>query len=252
VQRLRRNAQDIRRCLEETRYHWEATTWIRMARSMGQQVNADVFEAVARSLPVELLARYRGQRETLEALLLGQAGLLTDNGSLRREYQFLRAKWGLRAVSMPVSFLRMRPANFPTVRLTQLAGLLATGTGWFARIREAGSPDEIWADAEVAGDVKPLGAAAKDKLVINAFVPLLYAYGMLRQDPGMREKALRWLHGIRAEKNTVLRRWHQLEIIARDAADGQALLELKKQYCDARRCLDCAIGNRWLNSLVNT
>lgn len=254
LQRLRGRARVIGKELETNRQHWEATTWIRMARSMGQPVNADVFEAVARSLPVELLARSRGHRWTLEALLLGQAGLLDgpapspagDLPALQREYRFLRGKWGLEPVSLPVSFLRMRPANFPTVRLKQLAGLLMAGPGWFARIREAGSPEDVWAGAE-----RP-AAATRDKVVINAFVPLLYTYGWLRQEPEVQEKAVSWLRGMAAEKNTVVARWRQLGIAAENAADSQALLELKKQYCDTRRCLDCAIGNRWLISLVNS
>ena len=95
-------------------------------------------------------------------------------------------------------------------------------------------------------------AATRDKVVINAFVPLLYTYGWLRQEPEVQEKAVSWLRGMAAEKNTVVARWRQLGIAAENAADSQALLELKKQYCDTRRCLDCAIGNRWLISLVNS
>jgi len=266
VQRLRRRALTIRKCLEANRWHWEATTWMWMARSMGLPVNADVFEAIAASLMVELLARYRDQRLSLEALLFGQAGLLNVHGGLpddraglkadhaglqgehaglQREYRFLQVKHGLTPVPQPVSFLRMRPANFPTVRLTQLAGLLMTRTGWFACIREARRPEDIWES------IPWLGAATKDKLVINAFVPILYAYGWLRKEPALMKKALCWLREMPAEKNTILDRWRQLGVAAGDAAGGQALLELKKQYCDARRCLDCAIGNRWLISLVN-
>jgi Protein of unknown function (DUF2851) len=250
-ERLRRKAALIRQCFEDTRQHWEATTWIWMARAMGLPVNGDVFEAVARTLPVELLARHREQRLQLEALLLGQAGLLngpfTAHGllALQREYHFLRTKWGLRPVALPVSFLRMRPANFPTVRLVQLAGLYSGGVGWFARIREAGSPREAWAGMD------QLGRAAQDKLVINAFAPLLFTYGWIRGEPAYREKAMRWLSETRAEKNTLLTQWRRLGVVARHAGESQALLELKKEYCMARRCLECAIGNRWLISLVN-
>jgi hypothetical protein len=147
---------------------------------------------------------------------------------------------------MPVSFLRMRPANFPTIRLVQLAGLLATGVGWFARIRDAVSPEEVWAGVE------PLAAATQDKLIINAFIPLLFTYGWLRQEPVYQEKALRWLRAMRAEKNSILTRWQRLGVVASHAGESQALLELKKEYCTERRCLECAIGNRWLFSLVNT
>ena len=251
IQRLQRRAAVIRHYLEASRGHWEATTWVWMARSMGLPVNGKVFEAIAQSLPVELLARHRWHRLQLEALLLGQAGLL--NGpfvaerlvALQREYRFLRIKYKLQPVSMPVSFLRMRPGNFPTIRLVQLAGLLTTGSGWFARIREAVSPGEIWTGVE------PLAPATQDKLIINAFIPLLFTYGWLRQEPVYQEKALGWLRAMRAEKNSILARWQGLGVVASHAGESQALLELKKEYCTERRCLECAIGNRWLISLVN-
>ena len=251
VQRLQRRAALVRCDLEANRGHWEATTWIWMARSMGLPVNGEVFETIARSLPVELLTRHRWQRLQLEALLLGQAGLLDGPFpeerlmALQREYRFLQTKYGLQPVSMPVSFLRMRPANFPTIRLIQLAGLLTTGLGWFSRIREAVSPDEVWTGEE------QFGAATKDKLIINAFIPLLFAYGSLRQEPVYQEKALRWLRAMRAEKNNILSRWQGVGVVASHAGESQALLELKKEYCKERRCLECAIGNRCLISLVN-
>jgi hypothetical protein len=252
-QRLQRRALSIGRELEANQQHWEAVTWIWMARSMGQPVNGAVFEAIARSLPVERLARLREEPMRLEALLLGQAGLLDGHPALQKDerlpaleqaYKLLQIRWGLRPVTEPVAFLRMRPGNFPTVRLRQLAGLLLT-VGWFARVREAEMPGEVWTGAE------QLSADTRDKVLINAFIPLLYAYGWLRKEPVYREKALRWLHGLRAEKNNILSRWQRLGVVAHDAGEGQALLELKKEYCTERRCLDCAIGNRWLITLVN-
>lgn len=265
-ERLRRRALSIGQLLDANRQHWEATTWIWMARSMGSPVNGDAFEAIARSLPVELLARNRAQRISLEALLLGQAGLLGDPGStndpraagladgpvpaekiadLQREYRFLRVKYSLTPIQKPISFLRMRPAGFPTIRLVQLAGLVIDGNGWFARIREAGHPGEIWSGRE------RLNKTTQHKIVINAFVPLLYAYGWLRREPAYREKAMRWLRETPAEANAILESWRRLGVVARHAGDSQGLLELKKEYCGQRRCLECAIGNRWLISLVN-
>jgi hypothetical protein len=272
-ERLQRRTLAIGRCLEENKQHWEAATWLQLARSMGQPVNGGVFEAIARSLPVERLARHRCEPQRLEALLLGQAGLLLGPFSddyplaLQREYRFWQIKWRLEPVPAPLAFLRMRPAGFPTIRLVQLARLLTAGGGWFARIREAVDPDEIRSCLGVAAEgywethylpdkpapasPKPLGAAMQDRLFVNAFVPLLYAYGRLRAAPAYREKALRWLHGLRPEKNSILACWQRLGVVAHDAGEGQALLELKKEYCTERRCLDCAIGNRWLISLVN-
>ena len=264
VQRLQRRALLIRDDLAKNRQHWEETTWILLARSMGQPVNAGAFEAVARSLNIRWLVRLKGQRLALEALLLGQAGLLDGQFcdeyplALQREYRFLRVKWGLPAPEVPVSFLRMRPAHFPTIRLAQLAALMADGAGWFACIREAGSPGEMLAKLEVcagtywedhyrpdklvAASPRRLGVTTRQGLLINAFIPLLFAYGWLRREPGVAGRALRWLRELPPEKNSLVSRWRQLGVVAVHAADSQALLELKKYYCVTRRCLDCAIG----------
>lgn len=272
-ERLQRRALVIGRMLEDTGGHWEAVTWIQLARSMGQPVNAGVFEAIARSVSIERLARLRGEPLALEALLLGQAGLLDGPFSddhplaLQREYRFWQGKWKLEPVTEPLAFLRMRPAGFPTIRLVQLAGLLSVDGGWFARIREAVGPEDIRGLLDVAAggywkthwlldtpspeSLKRLGAAMQLGLFVNAFIPLLYAYGWWRKESSYQDKALAWLRVLKAEQNSILARWRSLGVVAHDAGEGQALLELKKEYCAQRRCLDCAIGNRWLISLVN-
>jgi len=272
-ERLERRAFSIARVLEATRNHWEAVTWMLMARSMGLPVNGEAFEALARSLPIERLARLRNEPLRLEALLLGQAGLLSGPFSddyplvLQREYRWLRLKWKLEPIETPLAFLRMRPAGLPTIRLVQLAGLLRVAGGWFAHIREAAEPEDLEGLLEVAAEgywethylpdrpapakTKRLGDGMRLGLYVNAFIPLLYAYGSRRKEPASQEKALRWLRQLPAEKNSILTRWQRLGVVAHDAGEGQALLELKREYCTTRRCLECAIGNRWLISLVN-
>jgi hypothetical protein len=274
--RLQQRALFIRSCLEDNRQHWEETTWWLMARSLGQPVNASAFEAIGRSLPIGLLVRHRGDPVRLEALLLGQAGLLEGEfveeypRALQKEYGFCRVKYGLSASRVPLSFLRMRPGHFPTVRLAQLAGLVGRPTGWFSRIRDADSPRDLsalldvtvtgyWEDHYLlakaaahgsrqssASRPKRMGEVMKKSLVINAFVPLLFAYGWLRGVPAYQEKALRWLEETRPEDNAVLTGWRRLGVPVTNAADSQALLELKKSYCNGRKCLDCAIGQRLL------
>jgi hypothetical protein len=222
--RLQQRALFIRSCLEDNRQHWEETTWWLMARSMGQPVNTAAFEAIARSLPISLLLRQREDPARLEALLLKQAGSL----------------------NVPLSFLRMRPPHFPTVRLAQLAGLIASHSGWFGTIRDAESLRDLSALLDVTAGGHRMGEMIKRSLVINAFVPLLFAYGWLRNLPAYQEKALRWLEEIRPEDNAVLTGWRRLGVPVKNAADSQALLELKKSYCNGRKCLDCAIGQRLL------
>ncbi|HLZ87256.1 MAG TPA: DUF2851 family protein [Puia sp.] len=236
LRRLQRRAVAVYDRLEENRQDWEETGWWLMARSMGLPVNAGVFEAVARSLPLRVLRRQGAYLPALEGLLLGQAGLLPAADARMREYQFLRVKYGLRPVGSPVSFLRMRPAHSPLERLVQLAALLADGRGWFAFIRDAETPEVVSAAME---GVRGLGAEMRRGILINAFIPLLFAYGQ-------REKAMRWLSGMKAERNVILRGWEERGMAAKDAAGSQALLELKKEYCNARRCLECAIGRALL------
>lgn len=227
--RLRQRALFIAGCLDNNRQHWDETTWWLMARSLGLPVNAAAFEAIARSLPVTLLMRQREDPTRLEALLLKQAGSL----------------------NVPLSFLRMRPPHFPTVRLAQLAGLIARHSRWFGSIRDADSPKDLAPLLDVTAAGYRMGDMIKKSLVINAFVPLLFAYGWLRGQPAYQEKALRWLEETPPEDNAILRGWRRLGVPVKNAADSQALLELKKNYCNDRKCLDCAIGRHLLGQGSN-
>ena len=238
IRRLQRRALMVCGWLDRNNQDWEETTWWMVARSLGQPVNAAVFEAVARSLPLRLLRRHRLHVPTLEALLLGQAGLLGAAEPPHREYLFWQKKYSLQPVSQPVSFLRMRPGHSPVLRLTQLAALLADGKGWFALVRDAATVEEALKALE---GVKGIGPGMRQAILINAFIPVLYAYGD-------QQKALLWLEGLKAEGNHILHAWGRLGVVAGDAAGSQGLLELKKEYCNARRCLECAIGRALLFS----
>jgi Protein of unknown function (DUF2851) len=255
IQRLHRRTLLIRDWLQQNEQDWEETTWWMMARNFGLPVNGMAFEAIGKSLPVRLLARYRQEPLRLEALLLGQAGLLEKGfppgypQSLQKEYRYLQQKHRLSPIQIPLSFLRMRPAHFPTLRLAQLATVLSGHTAWFAAIRGAGSPRDLeaWLSVEAAGAhigarSKKLGSQMIRNILVNTFVPLLYAYGALRNEPAFRDKAVLWLQRTTAEKNSVLSGFGEIGVTCKNAADSQALLELKVHYCDARKCLDCAIG----------
>jgi hypothetical protein len=237
IQRLQHRSTLVRTRLEQCRGDWEETTWWMLARSMGLPVNAAVFEAVAKSLPLRLLRRHRNYAATLKTLVLGQAGLVKDEGDMR-EYRFWQTKYRLRQVQEPLSFLRMRPGNLPARRLAQLAELSGTGKSWFSLIRDSEDWHAVLADlTQISG----LGAQMRQNIVINTFVPLLYAYGQ-------PEKAIRWLIQLPAENNHLIRGWATLGMIPANAAQSQGLLELKKEYCDARRCMDCAIGRACLTN----
>ncbi|MBS1664980.1 MAG: DUF2851 family protein [Bacteroidetes bacterium] len=240
-QRLLRRTQQIRGWLDANQQHWEEVTWWLMARSMGMPVNGPVFEAIARSCSFRLLARYRDEPHLNKALLLGQAGLLEDP-ALQDEYRFLRLRHRLKPVQQSLLFKGIRPAHAPVLRLAQLAELFSTGEGWFARIKEAASPADLNAGLLVQG----VGEEMRRGLVVNAFIPLLFAYGELREERAYQEKALRWLLEEKPEKNAIITQWQRLGVSMKTAADSQSLLELKKSYCGARKCLDCAIGQALL------
>jgi hypothetical protein len=219
-QRLRQRVVVVRRMLEQNCQDWEETTWWMMARSLGLPANGASFEAIARKVPFRLMSRHRQEPARLEALLLGQA----------------------ESSDRPLLRTGMRPAHRPEKRLAQLVRLYSTGEGWFARIRETERARELMDSLNAEG----LGADAKRSILINAFVPVLFAYGWLRGEPALREKALRWLSEEAAERNGIITKWQRLGVGVINAADSQSLLELKKHYCDARRCLDCAIGRTLL------
>lgn len=265
AERLMRKAKIAETFLKQNNYHWEETFWWLLARNFGMKVNADSFEAMARSIPVNTLAKHKSQIHQLEALLLGQAGLLDGKHQedypklLQREYKFLKGKYKLKPIHQPVHFLRMRPGNFPTIRLAQLAALITESAHLFSKIREAKTVKEIfgWFDV-TANDYwhyhyrfgetssfkkKTLGATMIDNIIINTVAPVLFAYGSYHDEQKYKDKALKWLEKTAAESNNITKGFQKLGIENKNAFDSQALIELKNEYCNKKRCLDCGVGN---------
>ena len=145
AERLIRKAEAVETCLQQSNYHWEENCWWLFARNFGIKVNADAFEAMARSIPLSILAKHKNQVHQLEALLLGQAGLLKEEYKedypvmLKKEYEFYKNKYSLKPIPNKTFFLRMRPGNFPTIRLAQLAMLIHGSVHLFSTIKEAAS-----------------------------------------------------------------------------------------------------------------
>lgn len=248
---------------------WEEVFWWVMARSFGQHVNADAFEALARGLSRSVIGRHRHQIQQLEALLLGQARMLsvkTDDPYvklLQREYAHLRHKLNLSGIRNPIKFLRMRPMNFPSVRLAQLAMLLHLEDRWFSRIRNMKEPQEaekmlsvtandFWhyhyrLEKESGFQPKTLGRSMIHSIIINTIVPMLYAYGKIMNEASDVAKALDWLSALPAEKNMATRYFESEYWQPSDALSSQAMLQMEKNYCQQKRCLECDIGIRLLS-----
>ncbi|HET7896436.1 MAG TPA: DUF2851 family protein, partial [Flavisolibacter sp.] len=270
VERLSRKATHIFSLLEKSNSHWEEVLWWLLARNFGMKVNADVFEALAMSVPVAVLAKHKHSLHQIEALLLGQAGLLNNDFTddyprmLQREYQYLQQKFGFKPIAFTLQFLRMRPGNFPTIRLAQLAVLVQQSEHLFSSIVEAKELEEVkklflvqandfWHyhytfQQLSAFKPKVLGTDAVDNIIINTVVPLLFAYGLSHGEQSYKDKALRWLEEITAEKNVVTRGFAEAGVKAGSAFDSQALIELKNEYCAAKKCLSCAVGNYLLRN----
>lgn len=263
--RLAQRTQRIFAMLEKTKYHWEEIFWRLLAANFGLKVNGDFFEKIAESIPVSLLAKHKHNLPQLEALLFGQAGLLNADFEdkyptmLAKEYRFLKTKYKLIPPIGSLYFLRMRPANFPTVRLAQLAVLVHQSEHLFSKLRETDevaivkkwlsvTANDYWhyhymPDEESLFKVKTLGKQMVENILINTVVPLLYAYGTYSQDHDAKEKAIRWLNEIPAEKNSITNGFVHLGLENKSAFDSQAFIQLKNEYCDNHRCLQCAIGN---------
>jgi len=270
AERLIRKSAIVEKFLDQNNQHWEETFWWMLARNFGIKINADAFEAMARTIPINILAKHKNQIHQLEAFLLGQANLLNENFSedypimLKREYEFYKTKYKLNDQNYSVFFLRMRPGNFPTIRLAQLAMLVHNSEHLFSKIKETDSLHDVknWLDVTAndywhyhyrfdepsAFKKKNLGASMVDNILINTVCTVLFAYGHFNNEQKFKDKALKWLEEITAESNSITKGFQKLGLENKNAHDSQALIELKNEYCAKKRCLDCAIGNALLKS----
>ncbi|MES2848029.1 MAG: DUF2851 family protein [Bacteroidota bacterium] len=268
VERLIEKSEPVAAHLAATNNHWEEVFWRMLAKNFGIKVNAEAFEKIAINLPVTILAKHKNQIQQLEALLLGQANVLTGSFEddyctmLQKEYWFLQKKYSLKPISISLHYLRMRPSNFPTVRLAQLAMLIHQSSHLFSKIIASSSVKEIkqlldvtandyWHYHYLPGEPSPfkkknLGKQMIDNILINTVVPVLFAYGHYSGEGKYKDRALDWLEQIAAEKNNITKIFSSAGIAIRSAFDSQSLIQLKNNYCNNKRCLECAVGNNIL------
>ena len=256
------------RWLKENNNNWEEVFWISLCRSFGMKVNAEVFEQIALTVTVNLLAKHKSQIHQLEALLLGQAGLLQGEFEeayaimLKKEYNFLSKKYGLTPVKKQPAFLRMRPSNFPTLRMAQLAMLVYQSNHLFSKIKSTDKLNDIfqWFDVtandfwayhytltdDAAYLPKTIGRSFTQHIIINTIVPVLFAYGIDKNERTWKDRSLNFLMEIEPEQNVITRQWQGYGITNKNALQSQALIHLKNNYCDKKQCLDCAVGVKLL------
>lgn len=233
---------------ETAGHDWEKAYLITLARNFGFSLNGDVFERWARIMPFYACAKHRNNLFQIQALFLGVAGLLDKGGDerMKQEYKYLKHKFDLtdELNESDWKYMRTRPHNFPHVRLQQLAVIFQSEKANLSSILETESLTDLYECFRVAG----ITQAAFQLIVINTVVPVLCAYGKIHHEESYRERAIHLLETIKAENNRILRQWSDCGLKVSTAADSQALIQLKRQYCDRADCLRCRFGYEYLKS----
>ena len=254
VERLMRKTQRIQSVLNSVNGDWERTFFVTLARNVGFGVNSDVFERWARELDLVKVGHHRDNLLQVEAFFLGTAGLLEENAipahyrdthyyNIREEFRFLQTKFHLQPMNdASWKYLRMRPGNFPHVRLLQLAKVYSEQKLSFNDLLETHGAKGFRAL------LKKSGFTSANLLIINTIVPVLFAYGSLHHDEALCDEAYHLLEELRYERNYITQIWQTVGLRAENAADSQALLELRLNYCDKRDCLRCRFGAEFMRT----
>ncbi|MEQ8904670.1 DUF2851 family protein [Ekhidna sp.] len=270
VERLEEKAERILLSLENNYNNWEETTYHVIAGNFGFSTNKDAFERLAKLLPFSSLKKVLQSPSQTEALLFGQAGFLekeTDDyqRSLKSEFTYLIKKFQLSESMMKAQwkFGKLRPANFPTVRLGQLASILSHQPQLFSLLTETESIKELkrklqtplseyWQEHYDFGKArssksKAIGEKSFENILINTVAPLLAAYSKYVGDSKYMDRAIELLESIPKENNRITKKWDDPGLSPKTAFDSQALIQLFKSYCQKRKCLQCNIGVEILN-----
>ena len=272
VERFQQRAELILARLQRCEGDWETCLFTTLARNYGFGLNGDAFELWAGRLDFRAMAKHRNDLFQIEAFFFGQAGLLEEPLAeaddyylkLQQEHRYLRHKFGLAAPIDPSAWrmLRLRPVNFPHVRIAQLAYLYHHSDALFSRLMEAETEVDalsllqtkaegywrthyLFNTASIPSD-KRMGPNSLNLILINTVIPMLYAYGMHRGSEALCQRATTFLEHLKAEQNHIIRMWQQCGLTVECAADSQALIQLKKQYCDRHDCLRCRFGYEYL------
>ncbi|MDR1742763.1 MAG: DUF2851 family protein [Dysgonamonadaceae bacterium] len=270
IERMERKTKDIFTHLQRYKNSWNETFYVLLSRNFGFGLNADAFERLALSLPFSYIQKHADKRYQVEALLFGQAGMLNNKTLsddyfllLKREYEFLKQKFSLKNLDESLfRSLRVRPGGFPQVRIAQLAALLQHSGQLLSSVLEIDdfaklrlffhvNASEYWQTHYSFGHATPKsskypGDASIDAILINTAVPMLFAYGKKNDEDKYCDRAFYFLESLKAERNAIITAFKDAGIRAKNAFESQALIQLKKEYCDKRKCLYCQIGHRLL------
>lgn len=268
-ERLERKSKTIEQLLLESKNNWEAVLFKMLAKSFGLKVNGESFLSIAESVDFSVIRKTQSNQLTLEALLFGQSGLLDEEIEetyylkLQKEYKFLKQKFNLKNDAiLPLQFFRLRPLNFPTIRLSQLSSLYHEHQNLFSKIIEINTIEEFYKLFKVSTTdfwnthytfqkeskpvFKTLSKSFIDLLLINTILPIKFCYAKQKGeliDGNIVEVA----RAITSEKNSIILAFNNLKKVSKSSLGSQALIQLKTEYCDKNRCLQCVVGNSILN-----
>lgn len=271
-ERLEQKTEQVMERLKHCNGNWEDAFFITLARNFGFSLNSEAFERWAHLIPLRAVDKHRDNLFQIEAIFFGQAGFLEEEicdeyyEKLQKEYLYLAHKFNLQRMDVSLwRFLRLRPGNFPSVRMAQLAWLYYQSQGLLSQLLEITSLEqakailsagtsEYWETHYRFGEPSPkrrktLSRSSIDLLLINTVCTFLFAYGRHKNDETLCQRAIRFLEVLKPENNHITRMWNDCGLKAESAADTQALIQLKKEYCDRKRCLYCRFGYEFLKRI---
>ena len=271
VERLQKKDETADKILSNNTFDWEEAFYKLMLHYMGMKVNNEAFGLLANVLPFKVLQKHADNLTQVEAMLFGCAGLLNENYTdeyikiLQREFSIMQAKFDLK--TMPATmwkYMRMRPGNFPTIRLAQIAQFIHQNTPVFSKLLNCNDLKEVKSIFNVSTStywethyrfqvpsprkVKHLGETASNTLIINAVAPLMFAWGKRHEQSEICDRAIAYLEELDAEDNKITRLFAKQGFEPHNAMQSQALLTLYENYCKKHLCLECRIGNILINN----
>jgi hypothetical protein len=270
TERLEQKTEQIISELLLTQNDLQEVFYQKLSENFGFKTNSYAFKELAQSLPLKILARHSSDQFQIEALMFGQTGLLNPKYSdvypiaLLNEYNFLADKYKLKSINRKLwKFMRLHPANFPTIRISQLANIIFKLSANFNKIFEAKKlsdvvsllqteTSEYWKDhyqfdKKTVKKAKVLGQSSINLIMINTIVPFLFIYGKMKGKAEIMDKAMNWLANIKPENNHITRNYTSIGLKPENAVHSQALLQMKHNYCEKKKCLQCRIGHFILN-----
>ena len=279
TERLEEKTQAIVQRVEQSGGSWEAAYFVTLARNYGFGVNGDAFEAWARRIPLQQVAHHRDDLFQVEAIFMGQAGLLDLSQiperyqqdalaegyftRLRNEYLYLAHKFSLKPMDPVIwRFLRLRPQNFPHIRIAQLARLYHSQQAGLSQMLACETVDQLkvllstsvtpyWETHYTFGSTstknpKHISETSLRLLIVNTVIPMFFAWGRHHAKESLCDRAFDLLEQLPAERNHIIRLWQQCGLEVKTAGDSQALIQLKRKYCDRKDCLRCRFGYEYL------